>query len=71
LDIYSTTEPQQTFHQRIQFCLNLHNESVEALRFPQNIQSDKLKEATEILEQERLLAQSFIDEDMDEDMGDF
>ncbi|CAJ0756572.1 8763_t:CDS:10 [Entrophospora sp. SA101] len=29
-DIYSTNEPQIAFHQRISFCLNLHNESVKA-----------------------------------------
>ncbi|CAJ0864316.1 9850_t:CDS:10 [Entrophospora sp. SA101] len=35
-DIYSTNEPQIAFHQRISFCLNLHNESVKAMRFPLN-----------------------------------
>ena len=29
VDIYSTNEPQVAFHQRISFCLNLHNESVK------------------------------------------
>ncbi|KAJ3190340.1 26S proteasome non-ATPase regulatory subunit [Gaertneriomyces sp. JEL0708] len=33
-DVYTTTEPQDAFHSRIGFCLNLHNESVKALRFP-------------------------------------
>lgn len=28
-DIYSTNEPQTAFHQRLLFCLNLHNESVK------------------------------------------
>jgi 26S proteasome regulatory subunit N3 len=28
VDVYSTNEPQNAFHQRISFCLNLHNESV-------------------------------------------
>ena len=28
-DIYSTSEPQNAFHQRLLFCLNLHNESVK------------------------------------------
>ncbi|CAH1755914.1 13089_t:CDS:10 [Entrophospora sp. SA101] len=35
-DIYSTNEPQIAFHQRTSFCLNLHNESVKAMRFPLN-----------------------------------
>lgn len=33
VDYYSTNEPQQAFHQRISFCLNLHNESVKVIAF--------------------------------------
>lgn len=32
-DLYSTNEPQSAFHERIAFCLNLHNEAVKAMRF--------------------------------------
>lgn len=32
-DLYSTNEPQNAFHARIAFCLNLHNEAVKAMRF--------------------------------------
>uniref|UniRef100_A0A383WN77 PCI domain-containing protein n=1 Tax=Tetradesmus obliquus TaxID=3088 RepID=A0A383WN77_TETOB len=32
-DLYSTNEPQAAFHERIAFCLNLHNEAVKAMRF--------------------------------------
>eukprot|EP00124_Ichthyophonus_hoferi_P004050 Ihof_evm2s403 gene=Ihof_evmTU2s403 len=35
-DTYSTNEPQEAFNQRIQFCLNVHNESVKAMRYPPN-----------------------------------
>lgn len=28
-DVYASAEPQQAFHQRIQYCLNMHNESVK------------------------------------------
>jgi 26S proteasome regulatory subunit N3 len=34
LDIYSTIEPQQAFHKRIQFCLAMHNDAVKAMRYP-------------------------------------
>jgi 26S proteasome regulatory subunit N3 len=34
VDIYSTTEPQHAFHQRVTFCLELHNQCVKAMRFP-------------------------------------
>jgi 26S proteasome regulatory subunit N3 len=33
-DVYSTGEPQDAYNQRISFCLQLHNDSVKALRFP-------------------------------------
>nr|NVI77680.1 regulatory particle non-ATPase 3 [Cucujiformia] len=33
-DIYCTKEPQMAFHQRISFCLDLHNQSVKAMRYP-------------------------------------
>merc|ERR1712012_79829 len=33
-DVYSTREPQIAFNQRIEFCLDLHNHSVRAMRFP-------------------------------------
>lgn len=32
-DLYSTSEPQAAFHQRIAFCLDLHNEAVRAMRY--------------------------------------
>jgi len=33
-DVYSTSEPQVAFHERIKFCLDIHNDSVEAMRYP-------------------------------------
>nr|NVI77609.1 regulatory particle non-ATPase 3 [Cucujiformia] len=33
-DIYCTKEPQMAFHQRISFCLDLHNQSVKAMSYP-------------------------------------
>ncbi|KAI0461835.1 hypothetical protein LJB42_004910 [Komagataella kurtzmanii] len=34
LDVYSTREPQSVFDERIKFCMQLHNESVKAMRYP-------------------------------------
>ncbi len=35
-DVYATSlEPQQAFHKRITFCLDVHNEAVKSLRFPE------------------------------------
>lgn len=48
VDIYSTQEPQSTFHQRIQFCLNLYNESVKAMRYPETKQHMEFETADEM-----------------------
>lgn len=35
-NIYSTTEPHDAFHQRIDFCLKMHNDLVKSMRYPPN-----------------------------------
>lgn len=72
-DVYSTQEPGEVFHERIQACLNLHDESVKAMRFPMNQHRLELKNAQEARERERELAKEIVDGDMDEDdaSGDF
>ncbi|KAL2915856.1 26S proteasome non-ATPase regulatory subunit [Polyrhizophydium stewartii] len=72
-DIYSTTEPQSAFHQRISFCLGLHNESVKALRFPKSDANKDIATANQLLAEERKLAQDIIQAELDsedEDTGD-
>lgn len=34
IDVYATTEPEKAFHMRIDFCLQIHNEAVKAMRYP-------------------------------------
>lgn len=67
IDVYSTNEPQKTFHQRISFCLNLHNESVKALRFPVNAHRKELASAEAARERERELVKEIEEADLDED----
>ena len=33
-DVYSSNEPQQVFHKRIEFCQEMHKDAVKALEFP-------------------------------------
>ena len=33
---YSTSEPHDAFHQRIDFCLKMHNDLVKSMRYPPN-----------------------------------
>lgn len=32
-DVYSTRAPQEAFHARIAFCLDLHNDAIKAMRY--------------------------------------
>lgn len=65
VDIYSSDVPQKGFHDRIKFCLELRNESVRAMRFPEDTGREAINE---IEEERRRIEESFIgdDEDVDE-----
>ncbi|KAI8341521.1 proteasome regulatory subunit C-terminal-domain-containing protein [Chlamydoabsidia padenii] len=69
IDIYSTNEPQSAFHQRISFCLNLHNDAVKAMRFPLDAHRKELATAEAVREREKELVQE-IAEGGDMDDGD-
>ncbi|XP_043910970.1 26S proteasome non-ATPase regulatory subunit 3 [Protopterus annectens] len=53
IDIYATREPQLAFHQRIAFCLDIHNMSVKAMRFPPKSYNKDLESAEERREREQ------------------
>ena len=53
IDLYSTKEPQVAFHQRITFCLQIHNQSVKAMRFPPKAYNKDLESAEERREREQ------------------
>jgi len=42
VDVYSSSEPQQAFNKRVDFCLDIHNEAVKAMRFPPNAYKSQL-----------------------------
>lgn len=67
-DVYSTREPQAAFHQRITFCLDIHNQSIKAMRFPPKSYNKDLESAEERREREQQdleLAKEMADEDDD------
>jgi 26S proteasome regulatory subunit N3 len=66
-DVYATREPREAFHDRIQACLALHDESIKAMRFPMNQHRLELKNAQEAREREREMAKEIQDGDLDED----
>ncbi|ESN92467.1 hypothetical protein HELRODRAFT_186129 [Helobdella robusta] len=69
-DIYSTKEPMTAFHQRITFCLNLHNQSIKAMRFPPKSYNKDLESAEERREREQQELES-AKEIAEEDFDDF
>ncbi|XP_067620332.1 probable 26S proteasome non-ATPase regulatory subunit 3 [Eurosta solidaginis] len=67
-DIYSTREPQLAFHERITFCLDLHNQSVKAMRYPPKSYGKDLESAEERREREQQdleLAKEMAEDDED------
>eukprot|EP00112_Aurelia_sp_Birch-Aquarium-sp1_P011208 Seg236.5 transcript_id=Seg236.5/GoldUCD/mRNA.D3Y31 product="26S proteasome non-ATPase regulatory subunit 3" protein_id=Seg236.5/GoldUCD/D3Y31 len=67
-DVYSTTEPQNAFHQRISFCLDIYNQSVKAMRYPPkayNKNLETLEEQREREKQDLEYAKEIADEDDD------
>jgi len=67
-DVYGTREPQIAFNQRIEFCLELHNHSVKAMRFPPKSYNKELESAEDRREREAQdleLAKEMAEEDDD------
>jgi 26S proteasome regulatory subunit N3 len=65
-DLYSTSEPQKAFHKRIAFCLQMHNDTVKAMAYPD--ESDNKDSEDPELRREREKEQlANIDDDGDDD----
>ena len=65
-DVYSTQQPQEAFNDRIQFFLNVHNEAVKAMRFPDkkyNVGEETEEERKERIKEEQDIAKILEEED--------
>lgn len=67
-DMVSSGEPQEEFHRRIKFCLDIHNEAVKALRYPEEIEEGDPKPS--FLDVEDLLGIEILEDLKDDDMMD-
>lgn len=65
-DMYETDEPQKEFTMRIDFCTQVYNESVRAMRYPSGAHRKDLESAADARERDREIAQA-IQEEMDDD----
>lgn len=63
LDVYGTTNPQEEFDRRIKFCMQLHNDSVKAMRYPMNEERRDVDADIEVREREQELLQFLQEED--------
>lgn len=64
-DLYATNEPLGQLQQRISFCVQLHNDSVKAMRYSLDSHRAELASATAAHARERELANEIADGDMD------
>lgn len=69
-DAYSTTEPSDAFHQRIEALLGMRDECVMAMRYPMNKHRQEIAEAAKARERERELAKEIIEGEEDGADGD-
>eukprot|EP00339_Tiarina_fusa_P001483 CAMPEP_0117035960 /NCGR_PEP_ID=MMETSP0472-20121206/25506_1 /TAXON_ID=693140 ORGANISM="Tiarina fusus, Strain LIS" /NCGR_SAMPLE_ID=MMETSP0472 /ASSEMBLY_ACC=CAM_ASM_000603 /LENGTH=521 /DNA_ID=CAMNT_0004745583 /DNA_START=14 /DNA_END=1579 /DNA_ORIENTATION=- len=69
-DIYSTQEPLEAFHGRINFCLDIHNDAVMAMRYPAKTRKETEQERKDRLRIEQELNEEF-EEDDEDDLLDF
>jgi len=72
IDVYSTTEPTEAYHGRINFCLGIYNEAVKAMRFPEknNEKDEDPQQRRERIKEQEELAKS-IAEEVEEDEDEY
>ena len=72
VDVYATGEPLEAFHQRISFCLKMHNDSVKSMQYPPNAYRKYLETPEQRREREMLdieLAEEIAKEEEEEEGG--
>lgn len=67
IDVYSTAEPTDSYHKRVQFCLNIYNEAIRAMRFPEKKDDeDTAEQRRERFKEQEELAKTLAEEEEDE-----
>eukprot|EP00929_Paragymnodinium_shiwhaense_P101203 TRINITY_DN640_c0_g1_i2.p1 TRINITY_DN640_c0_g1~~TRINITY_DN640_c0_g1_i2.p1 ORF type:complete len:512 (-),score=176.50 TRINITY_DN640_c0_g1_i2:250-1785(-) len=67
-NLYCSTEPQKALHKRIAFCLQMHNDAVKAMAYPETNEG-KEEEDPELRREREKQQLANVDDDDDEDMG--
>lgn len=69
MNVYTSKEPQEAFHRRITFCIDVHDEAVRAMRYPPNVTRADLESAEARRERER--GEAELINDLEEGKDDF
>lgn len=69
-DVYETDEPQKEFNTRTEFCTQVYNESVRAMRYPADAHRKELDDSAESRERDREVLQMIQDNEAEDDMED-
>jgi len=67
-DLYGSCEPQKALHKRIAFCLQMHNDAVKAMAYPEEEDAKDGDDPEERREREKQQLAS-VDDEEDDDMG--
>jgi 26S proteasome regulatory subunit N3 len=67
-DLYSSCEPQKALHKRISFCLQMHNDTVKAMQYPDENEAKDGENAEERREREKRELANVDDDDGEDDM---
>lgn len=68
VDLYASCEPQKAFHKRIAFCLQLHNDTIKAMAYPDANDAKDGESSEERRKREKEQLASVDDADGDDDM---
>jgi len=67
-DVYSSCEPQKAFHKRISFCLQMHNDTVKAMAYPDENDNKDEEDPEKRREREKEQLANIDDDGDDDDM---
>jgi len=67
-DLYSSCEPQKAIHKRIAFCLQMHNDTVKAMAYPDESDTKDGEDPEKRREREKQQLANVDDDDGDDDM---
>jgi len=70
-DLYSSCEPQKAFHKRIAFCLQVHNDAVKAMAYPEEEEAKDSEDSEQRREREKLEGAAAEEEEEDDEDDDY